>query len=214
MKMRQLAVLTSLMVATLPWVANVGRAVTYGPLPGVNYDKPNYALSPLPTVTVSSPGTAYGNPLTARAHATSTARLGIIVNASAVSAAGQLFQIQTYAMVGSGPTTFNAYILRPTGVANQYTVVFDSGPLAVPAVTSGQILTFPVGPFSVLPGDQFAFTGTGIAFDQIGKGPGTDIMVSRRRRLPNSHIQRPDLFLQRKRRSAVGRTRNGSPEIR
>jgi FtsP/CotA-like multicopper oxidase with cupredoxin domain len=177
MKMRQLAVLTSLMVATLPWVANVGRAVTYGPLPGVNYDKPNYALSPLPTVTVSSPGTAYGNPLTARAHATSTARLGIIVNASAVSAAGQLFQIQTYAMVGSGPTTFNAYILRPTGVANQYTVVFDSGPLAVPAVTSGQILTFPVGPFSVLPGDQFAFTGTGIAFDQIGKGPGTDIMV-------------------------------------
>jgi FtsP/CotA-like multicopper oxidase with cupredoxin domain len=177
MKMRQLAVLTSLIVATLPWVANVGRAVTYGPLPGVNYDKPNYALSPLPTLAVPTAGTAYGNPLIARANPTNAAGRTFIVIASPVTALGQLYQFQTYAMVGSGPNTFNAYIFRPTGVANQYTVVFDSGPLSVPAVIAGQILTFPVGPFSVMPGDQFAFSGQGIAYDQIGKGPGTDIMV-------------------------------------
>jgi FtsP/CotA-like multicopper oxidase with cupredoxin domain len=56
MKIRQLAVLTSLIVATLPWVVNVGRAQMAPPqlVPGVNYTLPNYANSPILTKFIDS----------------------------------------------------------------------------------------------------------------------------------------------------------------
>ena len=115
---------------------------------------PNYANSPftLPDVVVTIAPAAptpvsVGNPLIARANATDYATapgtLGpvFVVLPTAVLPAGTLQSFQTWNQTtpGSSPTpsagnVFQAYVLRPTGVANQYTVVFDSGLLTVPPV--------------------------------------------------------------------------------
>ena len=54
-----------------------------------------------------------------------------VVNTHAPLPAGVLTAFETWVQAGSVGNTFHAYVLRPTGVANQYTVVFDSGPLTV-----------------------------------------------------------------------------------
>jgi len=68
---------------------------------------------------------------------------------------------------------FHAYVLRPTGVANEYQVVFDSGLLTVPApATPGvsEFAVFPVGNVAVQAGDVLAFYGQGIPLDDLGTG--------------------------------------------
>ncbi len=76
----------------------------------------------------------------------------------------QSFQTWNQAGQGSSPfpsagNVFHAYVLRPTGVANEYTVVFDSGQLTVPPLTdpAGEVATFGVMNLAVQAGDMLAF---------------------------------------------------------
>ena len=66
-------------------------------------------------------------------------------------------------------TTFHGFVLRPTpGVANKYTVIYDSGArtMAAPSVPTGAVATFPVSPgVAVAAGDVIGFYGQGIPFD-------------------------------------------------
>ncbi|HEX2980298.1 MAG TPA: hypothetical protein VHO48_08545, partial [Anaerolineaceae bacterium] len=90
------------------------------------------------------------------------------------------FLTQNQASAAGSPTPsagehFNAYVLRPTGVANQYTVVFDSGTLTVPALanpTVSETAAFPVADVAIQAGDMLAFYGAGIPVDT---GVGTDL---------------------------------------
>ena len=68
---------------------------------------------------------------------------------------------------------FHAYVLRPTGVANEYTVVYDSGlqTVPVPTVPTGEVATVPVSPsVAVAAGDVIGFYGQGIPFDIVTAG--------------------------------------------
>ena len=151
----------------------------YGPYP-------NYANSPLPTVTGAL--IDVGNPLTARAYATDYAtppgELGpaLVVSASPLpDGLVQGFKTFNQATAGGSPTpsagnVFHAYVLRPTGVTNEYRVIFDSGSLTVPATTDpvGQVQTFPVPPVAVQAGDVAAFYGEGVPVDVE---TGTDVLA-------------------------------------
>ena len=134
---------------------------------------PNYANSPIPTITT------IGNSLTGpRNTPTDNAANVSVVNTHAPLPNGMLTEFQTYNQPGSGPNTFHAYVLRPTGTPNQYTVVFDSGLLTVPTLpagSTGRVETFPVGPVPVQAGDLIAHYGQGIPID-IGLGAGVDIV--------------------------------------
>ena len=111
---------------------------------------PNWANSPLTlpdaTVTISPIAlpvapVIVGNPLIARQYATDNTVGGAGSNAAGQGTvlvviptalpAGTLTSFQTYtqndATFGSPDNVFNAYVLRPTGNADEYTVVFDSG---------------------------------------------------------------------------------------
>ncbi len=151
---------------------------------------PNWAYSPMPTIVVTGTPTTVGNPLVDRAYATDFATppgtLGpvLVVVPGAVLPAGTLSNVQTWnqASPGGSPTpsvggVFHAYVLRPTGTPNQYTVAYDSGLLTVPALpvgSTGQVETFPVAPgVTVQAGDVIAFYGEGIPVDT---GVGTDIL--------------------------------------
>ncbi len=82
-------------------------------------------------------------------------------------------QVAAFASAGN---VFHAYVLRPTGVADQYTVIYDSGLLTVPALNDpaiSEVAVFPVGRVPVLAGDVIAFYGQGIPVDL---GGGTDVV--------------------------------------
>ncbi len=125
---------------------------------------------------------SYGNALTARAYATDYATapgtLGpvFVVLANSPLPAGTLNSFQTWnqALAGNSPTPsagglFHAYLLRPTTTANQYQVVYDSGPLTVPALadpTISEMYTFAVPPgVAAQAGDVIGFYGEGIPVD-------------------------------------------------
>ena len=144
----------------------------------------NWANSPLPTATVTGTPSLVGNALSARAYATDFAT-GVGTLAPVFVAlpntplpAGALINFQTWNQTGasgspmpSAGNVFHAYILRPTGTANQYTVVFDSGLLIVPvpANPAGEISTYPVtGIVAVQAGDVIGFYGQGIPVDLTG----------------------------------------------
>ncbi len=157
----------------------------------------NYANSPQvladAIVTISpapaKPG-AVGNPLVDRGNATDYATapgtLGnvFVVMPNAVLPNGTLSNFQSWnqATAGSSPTPsagglFHAYVLRPTGTASQYQVVYDSGELAVPALSNpsvSEVATYAVSPaFAVQAGDVLGFYGQGIPVDV---GGGSDIL--------------------------------------
>ncbi len=109
-----------------------------------------------------------GNPLVARYLPSDDPSTVLAVGAAAVLPEGTLNGVKTFNQPGSAGRTFNAYVLRPTGVAGQYRVVFDSGPRVVPTLpagSTGQVETFAVGPFAVLAGDVFAHYGRGVPLD-------------------------------------------------
>ena len=97
---------------------------------------------------------------------------------------GNLSNFQTWNQVELGTSpfpsagqTFHAYVLRlVVGTTDQYNVVFDSGPLAVPAPSvagMSEIATFTTGaPVAVAAGDVIAFYGAGIPADT---GAGADL---------------------------------------
>ena len=89
---------------------------------------------------------------------------------------------------------FHAYVLRPTGVANQYTVVFDSGLLTVPALDrcrlrSGEASRWRRG-VAVQAGDMLAFYGQGIPVD-TGAGNRHPQLPGR----PRRHCRTPHITL-------------------
>lgn len=64
---------------------------------------------------------------------------------------------------------FHVYQLRSTGVADEYSVVYDSGTITSSG-TAGEVVSFPFpnGPTDVLAGDIFAHYGRGIPFSDAG----------------------------------------------
>ena len=85
------------------------------------------------------------------------------------------------AAAGGSPTpsagqAFTAYVLRPTGTTDQYSVVYASGPLTVPALTDpavSELARYPVDSVDVQAGDVLAFYGAGMPADT---GVGADIV--------------------------------------
>ncbi len=153
-----------------------------GGLPHYYGPYPNYANSPIPTITLTgTTPTTVGNPLSERAYATDNAN-NVFVVVSGVLSTGTLENLQIWNQAfstGSPPSagnSFHAYVLRPTGTANQYNVVFDSGLLTVPPLTTpgvSEIATFPIGSIPVQANDVIGFYGNGIPLDI---GAGTDIV--------------------------------------
>lgn len=132
-----------------------------------------------PTVSFSGGGGSgtlvqVGNPLSERAYATDNAT-GVFVVVPTPLPTGQLesFLTLNQALAGgsvapSAGFSFNAFVLRPTGLPDEYQVVFDSGllvvpPLADPAIS--EIATFPAPNVAVQAGDVLAFYGQGIPLD-------------------------------------------------
>ena len=145
---------------------------------GGGYTSPQVSFSGGGGVGVVVPA---GNPLIDRAYATDNASSVFVVLPTALPT-GQLqsFQTLNQALAGgssapSAALSFNAFVLRPTGIANEYQVVFDSGLLTVPALTNpsvSEIATFPVN-VAVQAGDVLAFYGQGVPMDI---GAGSDIL--------------------------------------
>ncbi|WP_404390917.1 multicopper oxidase domain-containing protein [Humibacillus xanthopallidus] len=133
------------------------------------FSHPNYANSPLPEMT-TTPGAdvLVGNPVVQRSIATDTAT-NVLVMSPEVLPDGLLTGFQTFVQAGSESKSFHAYVLRPTGTANQYSVLFDSGALTTP--TTPGVATFGVSNLAVQAGDRIAHYGQGIPFTG---GSGTD----------------------------------------
>ncbi len=145
---------------------------------------PNWANSPqvlADAVVTVDLGTAaavpYGNPLIDRQYATDAVALPgtlgpvFVVLPNTLLPGGTLESFQTWNQAGSAPSAghlFHAYVLHPTGTANQYQIVFDSGELIVPPLVNplGEVATFPiVGGVTVQAGDMLGFYGQGIPLD-------------------------------------------------
>ncbi|OGO28655.1 MAG: hypothetical protein A2136_07580 [Chloroflexi bacterium RBG_16_54_11] len=147
------------------------------------------------SITVDTPGAGYtapvvtllgggglgglrnvGNQLLDRAFASEEAGNVFVVLPEALPD-GFLQSIVTRNQAGAGGAasagqSFNAYVLQPTGKANEFTVVFDSGLLTVPALADskkGEFFNFPLKGVSVQAGDLLAFYGRGIPVD-VGAG--------------------------------------------
>ncbi len=153
------------------------------------FSHPNYANSPLPTVEGAV--IDIGNPLIERTYATDFAAgiavgelapVFVVVPTPLPDGMLQSFQTLNQAQPGTSPfpsagNVFHAYVLRPTGVANEYSVVFDSGLLTVPALADpnvSEIFTWPVMNLAVQNGDVLAFYGQGIPVDT---GSGSDTFI-------------------------------------
>jgi len=153
---------------------------------------PNWANSPLTlpdaTVKISPAGApaasmTVGNALIARQYASDDTVGGagsgtpgqgtVLVILPGGLPAGTLTNFQTWVQnapaLASPGNTFNAYVLRGTGNLNEYSIVFDSGPLTVPTMTTDGVATYPVtGAPAVVAGDLLAFYGQGIPLDVVG----------------------------------------------
>ncbi len=158
---------------------------------------PNWANSPqvlsdaIVSIGLGSPTPVlYGNPLQERAYATDYATAPgtlapvfvVLGNTKLPAGTLQNFQIWNQGTKGGSPTTsegnhFHAYILRPTGTANAYTVVYDSGYQVVtaPTVPSGEVDTYPIPNVAVEDGDVIGFYGEGIPVD-TGVGANLDTL--------------------------------------
>jgi len=150
------------------------------------FSHPNYANSPLPTVEGTP--TFLGNALQDRTYASDypvgvgeLAPVFVVVPTALPDGFLTSFQTWNQATPGGSPfpsagNVFHAYVLRPTGNPDEYTVVFDSGLLTVPALTDptvSEVATFGVANLAVQAGDVLAFYGQGIPLDV---GGGADIL--------------------------------------
>ena len=167
----QKGALNPLMITAEPMAAEampMAAAAAPGDAPRY-FSHPNYANSPLPEMT-TAPGAdvVVGNEVIQRPIATDTAS-NVLVMSPAALPDGFLTGFQTYVQPGSENLTFHAYVLRPTGTANEYLVVFDSGQLTTPATLG--LTTFSVANLAVQAGDRIAHYGQGIPFTG---GSGTD----------------------------------------
>jgi len=131
-----------------------------------------------------------GNPLVDRAYATDfptpigTLSPVLVVLPGSPLPAGTLTSFASWnqASAGGSPTPsagglLHAYVLRPTGTANQYQVVFDSGLLTVPALVdplTSAAAAFPTAGVAVKAGDVLGYFGQGVPVDIVVTG--TDIL--------------------------------------
>ena len=138
------------------------------------FSHPNYANSPLPEIVAGAPLT-FGNELKDRAYATDEAANVLVALTGKPLQAGLLTGFSTWNQASGGSSSvpsaglsFHAYVLRPTGAPNQFTVAFDSGALTVPTLadsTVSAVATFAVANLPVLAGDVLAFYGRGVPLD-------------------------------------------------
>lgn len=150
------------------------------------FSHPNYANSPLPMIEGAL--IDVGNPLIDRQYASDfpvgvgeLAPVFVVLPTALPDGMIQSFQSWNQANLGSSPfpsagNVFHAYVLRPTGAPNEYTVMFDSGLLTVPALTDpavSEVASFGVANLAVQAGDVLAFYGQGIPVDT---GSGSDIL--------------------------------------
>ena len=150
------------------------------------FSHPNYANSPLPTVEGAV--IAVGNPLIERTYASDfpvgvgeSAPVFVVVPTALPDGMVQSFQVLNQANAGSSSfpsagNVFHAYVLRPTGVPNEYTIVFDSGLLTMPTLADpavSEVASFGVANLAVQAGDVLAFYGQGIPVDT---GSGADVL--------------------------------------
>ena len=150
------------------------------------FSHPNYANSPLPTVEGQL--VPVGNALVDRTYASDypvaageVAPALVVVPTALPDGLLQSFRTWNQATPGGSPfpsagNVFHAYVLRPTGLPDEYTVVFDSGLLTVPPLANpavGEVATFPVLNLAVQAGDVLAFYGQGIPAD---RSTGADVL--------------------------------------
>ena len=145
----------------------VAANVSAGRTPAASVDAGSRASANVTAGVLSTSSLTFGNPLVDRSAGSDTDPrvLGILAG---TLPAGTLQNVLTWNETGT-PTpsagfVFHAYVLRPTGVANQYTVVFDSGALTVPALNVpgvSQLQTWVVTT-GVLAGDRLGWYGQGI----------------------------------------------------
>ena len=148
---------------------------------------PNWANSPqtladaMVKISVGTPTPVlYGNPLIERKYATDyakpTGELGpvLVVLDHTKLPAGTLndFQSWNQGTAGASPTTsagniFHALVLRPTGTAGEYTVVYASDELKVPTPTvgTGEVQTYAAPAVTVQKDDVIGFYGQGVPID-------------------------------------------------
>ncbi|MCY7289658.1 MAG: hypothetical protein LH624_15795, partial [Cryobacterium sp.] len=148
---------------------------------------PNWANSPqtladaMVKISVGTPTPVlFGNPLTERKYATDyakpTGELGpvLVVLDHTKLPDGTLndFQSWNQGTAGGSPTTsagnlFHALVLRPTGTAGEYTVVYASDELKVPmpTVNTGEVETYSVPAVTVQKNDVIGFYGQGVPVD-------------------------------------------------
>src|SRR5262245_29962788 len=145
----------------------------------------NYANSPLPTVQGGV--IEVGNKLIQRANATDYAtppgnfgRVFVTVPQKLPNGLLKAFKTFNQTDPAGSPTSseggvFHAYVLRPTGTADEYKIVHDSGELVVPAATDsgGNVVSYPMADLAVKDGDVLGFYGQGIPVDT---GTGTDTL--------------------------------------
>ena len=172
----------------IPAVSAPASPVDQSKVPHYFGPYPNWANSPLTlpdaTVTISADALpvapiTVGNPLMARQYATDNTVGGagsntvgqgtVLVIIPTALPDGTLTNFKTYtqndATFGSPDNVFNAYLLRPTGTPDEYAVVFDSGPLTVPAEADGVHTWAVSGSPAVQQGDVIALYGQGIPLD-------------------------------------------------
>ena len=186
----QKGALNPLMITAQPAGAEATAMAAAAALPGQAphyFSHPNYANSPLPSLVPGAVTTYIGSPLQDRANASDypvavgeLAPVFVMMEAPLTEGFLTGFQSWNQALQAASPfpsagNIFHAYVLRPTGTPNQYTVVFDSGLLTVPALTTGtsEAATYPVANLRVAAGDRLAFYGQGIPVDT---GAGNDVL--------------------------------------
>jgi Putative Ig domain/Fibronectin type III domain len=144
---------------------------------------PPSAASAAVTPTAPAAQVVVGNPLVQRDFATDyvsppgTLAPIFVVLPQAKLPAGALLNFKVWNQgtsagpVPSAGNVLHAYVLHPTGVANQYTVIYDSGLLTMPALTVPtvpEVATFPVSAaVAVQAGDVIAYYGEGVPFSYV-----------------------------------------------
>jgi hypothetical protein len=152
-----------------PLMVDVQAALAPGAVPHY-FSHPNYANSPLPTVEGTP--TFFGNTLLDRTYASDfpvgvgeLAPVFVVVPTALPDGFLTSFQTWNQATPGASPfpsagNVFHAYVLRPTGNPDEYTVV-------------GETAKFGVANLTVQSGDVLGFYGQGIPVDT---GAGSDVL--------------------------------------
>ena len=134
-------------------------------------------------ISATARATLYGDPVVQRTYATDfpvgAGQVSpVFVVPSAVLPNGTLTSFETWDQVEPGGSPFpsagnilTAYVLQPTSNPNEFKAVFVSSPLTVPTVSSSQVATFSVTPFTTTAGDRIAFYGQGVPVDITGNYP-------------------------------------------